>query len=608
MSRFLVTASFAAFSFIAGSSLSGAAFANDGATAGPDDGLATAVKTKREMVVSANPLASKAGARILRRGGTAADAMVAVQTVLGLVEPQSSGIGGGAFIVYYDAKTDTLTTIDAREKAPLSAKETRFLNAEGNSIGFFNAWQSGLSAGVPGVPAMMEFMQKRYGKLKWAELFADAKRLARRGYPLTERTSSQVAGLLARNASCSDRLFFRDPTAFNYFTNGDLVDCAAKPTGTIIKNPDYAKLMARLARKGADGFYKGHVAQAIVKAVQTDPNIPGDMTLKDLRKYNVVERKPVCVDYRGYEVCGMGPPSSGALAVGQILGVFENLTNKAGTKFDDPLDDEVVHFFTMAGRLAFADRGLYVGDSDFVTVPIKGMLDKKYLASRAALVGDSDIGTALPGEIDGFDPNGPAHKRAKNSGTSHVSIVDKYGNALSMTTTIESSFGNGVMTPGWGFLLNNELTDFAFTPVSADGQKIANRVQPGKRPRSSMSPTIVFDPYGELFLVTGSPGGSRIIGYTAQSIVNVIDFGLDPQQAINVPHFMNRNGSTDIETPIAGVTRDYDAEALQATLQEARGHTVRILTQTSGLSIIQVGDRHLIGGGDKRRDGTVKGR
>jgi gamma-glutamyltranspeptidase/glutathione hydrolase len=587
--------------------------------------LPQAVTAKKEMVVSANPLASEAGARILRRGGTAADAMVAVQTVLGLVEPQSSGIGGGAFVVYYDASTGTTTTIDAREKAPASAQEDRF-----SGLGFFSAWQSGLSVGVPGTPRMMEYVHQRFGKLKWRKLFRSATRLAEKGYPLTQRTSDQVAGLLSLNPSCDFRIFFRDPAAFEYFANPD---CSAKPAGTLIKNPAYAETMKTLARDGADGFYHGSIAENIAAAVQGDLLIGGDMTVEDLANYDVVEREPVCLNYRGHDVCGMGPPSSGALAVGQILGILEHFDIAAGA----PLDVETVHLFAQAGRLAFADRGLYVGDSDFVTVPVEGMLDEDYLASRAALITDMDMGRAAPGEPPGdFDPSAPDNS-AKDSGTSHVSIVDRYGNALSMTTTIESSFGNGVMVNG--FLLNNELTDFSFAATDSTGVPIANRVQGNKRPRSSMSPTIVFDEQGRVEIVTGSPGGSRIIGYTAQSIVNMIDFDLDPQQAINVPHYMNRNGRTDIEAPIPGITLNYDAEALAAALK-ARGHSnpdvpleqrsVGIIAQTSGLSIIQINRESeksskrsddeddkdwrkqkgllLIGGADHRRDGTVSGR
>ena len=567
-----------------------------GTTAFAGGHIPEAVEFSREMVVTANPLATEAGAEILKQGGTAVDAMIAVQTVLGLVEPQSSGIGGGAFVVYYDAASDELITVDARETAPIAATEDRF-----SGLNFFAAWQSGLSVGVPGVPAMMELLHDRYGQKPWQRLFVPAKTLAQSGFEITERTASQVDGLLARNASCSDRLFFRDPVAFEYFTNGDLENCTAKPAGTKVVNPDYADLMKRLGELGAeDGFYNGPVADAVVEAVQTDLAIPGDMMAEDLSTYLAVVRDPVCIDYRGYEVCGMGPPSSGALAVGQILGILENFTLSGG-----PLDDLNVHLFAQAGRLAFADRGLYVGDTDYVTVPVEGMLDKDYLASRAALITDMDMGTASPGTPPGaFDPTAPQFGSTDN-GTSHVSIVDRYGNALSMTTTIESSFGNGVMVPGWGFLLNNELTDFSFAAES-NGVPIANRVQSGKRPRSSMSPTIVFDGDGEVFLVTGSPGGSAIIGYTAQSIVNVIDFGLDPQEAVNVPHYQNRNGSTSLESPVPGATLDYDVDALRAALV-ARGHPVSVGALTSGLSVILVTDEGLIGGADFRRDGAVGG-
>jgi gamma-glutamyltranspeptidase/glutathione hydrolase len=582
--------------------------------------LPIAVITKQEMVVTANPLATKAGADILKLGGTATDAMIAVQTVLGLVEPQSTGLGGGAFIVYYDAKTGKTTTLDAREKATSAATEDRF-----NSLSFTSAWQSGLSVGVPGVPRMMEYMHNRYGRLPWQRLLVPAKTLAQKGFKLTERTSSQVAGLLARNPSCEDgeRLFFRDPTAFEYFVNTD--DCTAKPAGTLMRNKPYANTLKALARRGADAFYYGPIAQEIADAVQGDLNIPGDMTVEDLANYQVVEREPVCIDYRGCSVCGMGPPSSGGLAVGQILGTLENFDLSGLT----PLDDYAVHLFTQAGRLAFADRNKYVADSDFVTVPAKGMLDKDYLESRAALITEMDMGTADPGIPPGeFNPYAPDNA-AKLSGTSHVSIVDRYGNALSMTTTVESSFGNGVMVRG--FLLNNELTDFSFASMDA-GTPIANRVEPNKRPRSSMSPSIVFNSDGEVEMVTGSPGGSRIIGYTAQSIMNLLDFGLDPQEAINVPHYMNRNGRTDLEIPVPGITLDYDAAALASELI-ARGHAVGIITQESGLSIIQVvesdtvgfskghgkghhhkrgkGHHHkrtiLVGGADQRRDGAVGG-
>ena len=558
-----------------------------------------AVTTSQEMVVTANPLATAAGAKILRRGGTAADAMVAVQLVLGLVEPQSSGLGGGAFLVWYDGETGELTTYDAREEAPSRATGDRF-----EGLGFFDAWQSGLSVGVPGTPALLERVHDEHGNQQWYRLFGDASVLARQGFELTQRTEDAVNLLLGFNDSCEDRLFFRDPLAYDYFVQPTADGgCEAKPAGTVQTNYDYVRTLRRLARLGADGFYRGPIAQRIVRAVRSDPAIPGDMRTRDLRDYEVVEREPVCAEYRGHQVCGMGPPSSGALAVGQMLGLLEGFDLG-----DDPLGEQFVHRYAQAGRLAFADRNLYVGDTDFVTVPVEGMLDPDYLASRRALIGEMDLGTAEPGTPPGaFDPTSPDTVDTE-AGTSHVSIVDRYGNALSLTTTIESPFGNGVMVPRFGFLLNNELTDFSFTAVDEDtGLPIANRVQPGKRPRSSMSPTIVLDPDGEVTLVTGSPGGSRIIGYTAQSIVNVIDFGLDAQQAVNVPHHGNRNGDTELEVPIPGVTLEYDVDALAAAL-EARDHPVSVREMTSGLSVIQVTDDGLVGGADLRRDGAIGGR
>ncbi len=587
------------------------------AWAADDSGLPTAVITQREMVVTTHPLATEVGAYILKVGGTATDAMIAVQAMLGLVEPQSTGLGGGAFVVYYDARTGRTTTIDAREKAPGSATEDRFLE-NGSSIGFFNAWQSGLSVGVPGVPGMMAYMHERYGRLPWRMLFFPAEARALAGFRLAESTSHEVEWMLASNPSCDngERLFFRDPAAFEYFVNVD--DCTAKSAGTLIRNEAYAETLRTLARYGVDPFYNGFIAEAIAAAVQGDLHIPGDMTVNDLMRYEVVERAPVCIDYRSYQVCGMGPPSSGGLAVGQILGILENfdLTDLS------PLDIDTVHLFSQAGRLAFADRNRYVADNDFVAVPVEGMLDKDYLANRAALITDMDMGTAEPGEPPGYVDPGASDNTAKMKGTSHVSIVDRYGNALSMTTTIESAFGNGVMVGG--FLLNNELTDFSFRFEDENGLPIANRVEPDKRPRSSMSPTIVFDDKGRVALVTGSPGGAPIIGYTAQSIMNVLDFGLDPQEAINVPHYMNLNGGTIIETPIPEVTMNYDADALADALR-AKGHEVDIVSQQSGVSSIQpVTTRHrrpwerrarqchpshvLIGGADARREGTVGGR
>lgn len=573
----------------------------------------------REMIVTPHPLATAAGEDVLNRGGTAADAVVAVQAVLTLVEPQASGLGGGAFAVYHKAATGETITIDGREKAPAAATEDRFAGLPN----FFVAWQSGLSVGVPGVPRLLERLHQRFGQLQWNTLFGSAQKLASEGFELSERTSSIVNVLLSFNPSCTadERLFFRDPTAFEYFVDVDT--CTAKPAGTIMTNPALSETFAALANDGADAFYKGTIASAIVAAVQNDLNIPGDMTTEDLESYKVVEREPVCFEYRDTTICGMGPPSSGGLTVGMMLGILENYNLT-----DGPLDVETVHLFTQADRLAFADRNMFAADSDFVDVPVEGLLDKEYLEERANLITERDMGMASAGVPQGIVMSErAADSRRKNTGTSHISIVDRYGNALSLTSSIEAPLGNGVMIGG--FLLNNELTDFSFAPMDEDGNPIANRVEANKRPRSSMSPTIVFDADGRINLLTGSVGGSRIIGHTVKSLVNMLDFGLDPQEAIDLPHFQNNNEeTTKIEALIPEVIQDYATARSQnqsikridelisgydtAELSEslaARGHVVEIEDEmSSGLAVILVTDEGaLVGGADKRRDVAIGG-
>lgn len=568
--------------------------------------LATAASSPVEMVVTANNLATDAARKALAAGGSAVDAMIAAQVVLGLVEPQSSGIGGGAFVVYHDAEGGAgLTTFDARETAPAAATEDRYVGADGEALGFEDAWQSGLAVGVPGVPRMMEELHGRYGKLPWASLFKDAQHLARDGYALTGRTESNANELLAENKECNE-LFFRDPVAFEYYI--DNATCTAKPEGTMVTNPEYADTLDLLAKGGADAFYSGPIATDILAKVAADRKPTEDpiITAQDMLDYKVIERPPVCKEYRGkHNVCGMGPPSSGALAVGQILGVLESFDLTDGN--DDPQSLETVHLFTQAMRLAFADRNQYVGDADFVSVPVEGMLDAEYLASRAALINlTMDMGTAEPGMPPGMLEPATPQEVTYEGGTSHVSIVDAFGNALSMTTTVESYFGSGLMVRG--FLLNNQLTDFSFEARDDSGTPIANRVQPGKRPRSSMSPTIVYDMDGDVAYLAGSPGGSRIIGYTSQALVSMMDFGRDAQEAVNTPHYQNRNGPTELESPVANVTSDYDVEALTDGLI-GYGHVVEERGgETSGLSIIQVTKEGYLGGADPRRDGTAGGR
>ncbi len=534
------------------------------------------------MVVAANPLAVAAGARVLRDGGTAADAMVAVQAVLGLVEPQSSGLGGGAFLVWFDAASGSLTTLDGRETAPLSARPKLFLDETGQPLEFFDAVVGGLSVGTPGVPRLLEEAHRRWGKSNWRGLFDDAITLADTGFNVSPR----MANLVAEDA---ERLA-RYPATAAYFLPG------GRPlqAGAVLRNPAYANTLRALAAKGATAFYSGRIAENIVDTVREAEGNPGLLDPIDLALYRIVERPPVCVTYRARAVCGMGPPSSGGIAIGQILGMLQG-NDLAALGPDSP---EAWRLIGDASRLAFADRGRYLADIDFVPVP-SGLLEEDYLRDRAALL---DRPTALPEAL----PGNPAWDHAWLQGddvsielpsTSQISIVDRFGNALSMTTTIENAFGSRLMTPD-GFLLNNQLTDFSFATHDDAGHPIANRVEPGKRPRSSMSPTIVLR-NGKPELVIGSPGGSSIIGYVAQAIIARIDWGMDVQQAVAMPHVLNRFGRFDIE---AGTS----AEALSAPLV-ALGFEVEVSTQTSGLHAIAIGGEGLTGGADPRREGVALG-
>ncbi|MDI3335493.1 gamma-glutamyltransferase [Defluviimonas aestuarii] len=532
------------------------------------------------MVAAANPLAVSAGARVLREGGTAADAMVAVQAVLGLVEPQSSGLGGGAFLVWYDAASGNLTTLDGRETAPLAATPKLFLDETGQPLKFFDAVVGGLSVGTPGTPRLMEVAQKRWGTSDWSGLFAEAIALAEDGFEVSPR----LAELVAEDAERLGRF----PATAAYFLPGGTPIAA----GDRLKNPAYAATLKDIASGGADAFYYGPIAEDIVATVTGAEGNPGKLAPIDLATYRVVEREPVCVAYRAHDVCGMSPPSSGALTVGQIVGLLRG-TDLAAL---GPTSAEAWRRIGDASRLAFADRGRYMADSDFVPMP-GGLTADAYLAERAKLL---DTGTALeevaPGEPDwdhamlwGDDQS------IEFPSTSHISIVDGYGNALSMTTTIENGFGSRLMTGG-GFLLNNELTDFSFA-THEDGRPIANRVEPGKRPRSSMAPTVVLKD-GKPVLVIGSPGGSRIIGYVAQAIIAHLDWGMDVQQAVAMGHALNRFGTFDLE---AGT----GAEALGPEL-EAMGFEVKTGDLNSGQHAIAIGDG-LTGGADPRREGIALG-
>lgn len=540
------------------------------------------VEAETWMVAAAHPLAVEAGAKVLRAGGSAADAMVAVQTMLGLVEPQSSGLGGGAFLVWHDGRTGEITTLDGRETAPLSATPTIFQDAAGEPMGFFDAVVGGLSVGAPGTPALMQAAHDRWGTRDWVGLFDDAIMRAETGFTV----SARLAGLVAEDA---ERLSRFGPTR-DYF----LPDGAPLVEGATLRNPAYADTLRTLAAHGSDAFYSGAIAEGIVTTVRTAPGNPGRLTMTDLALYQVKERPAVCAAYRAYEVCGMGPPSSGALTVGQILGMLDNF-DLASLGAQSP---EAWRLIGDASRLAFADRGRYMADSDFVPVPVKGLVDPGYLASRAALLKGDD---ALP-EVA---PGTPAFDHAllwaddvpiEMPSTSHISIVDAAGNALSMTTTIENGFGSRLMAPG-GFLLNNELTDFSFSSHD-NGVPVANRVEPGKRPRSSMAPSIVLKD-GAPVLIVGSPGGSHIIGYVAQTIIAHVDWGMDVQQAVAMPHLVNRFGSFDLEDGTAAV-------ALEAGLQ-ALGYETNRRDLTSGLQAISIGPEGLKGGADPRREGIALG-
>jgi gamma-glutamyltranspeptidase/glutathione hydrolase len=541
------------------------------------------VKAKKQMVVAANPYASEAGLAILQKGGNAIDAMVAVQTVLGLVEPQSSGLGGGAFLVYFDAEKQRLTTYDGRETAPKAATADMFLDATGQPIYFFDAVIGGLSVGTPGTVKLLHETHEKYGKLVWADVIEPAIKLAEEGF----KVSPRLHALITRSAES----LYRFKTTRNYFLSEEGVPLFI---GTVIKNKEYANTLRAISTGGADAFYKGELAKRIVDTVQNAQGNPGRLSLEDLESYEIVEREPVCLNYRSYDVCGMGPPSSGALTVGQILGLVEAYDLKsygAGSP-------ESWRLIGDATRLAFADRSLYMADSDFVKVP-KGLLNQTYLWERTQTLIDDNALTddeVFPGKPP-FDHTmllAPDNSLELPS-TSHFSIVDAAGNVVSMTTTIENGFGSRLMVGG--FLLNNELTDFSFVP-EVDGKPVANAIEPGKRPRSSMAPTIVMKD-GKPILAIGSPGGSRIIPYVAKTLIAWMDWDMDIQQAIELPHLLNRFGTYDLEKGTA-------AEKLAPAL-EALGFKTEIRDLTSGLHGIEITPQGLEGGADVRREGVALG-
>ncbi|AFY21782.1 gamma-glutamyltransferase [Pseudomonas sp. UW4] len=566
-------------------------------------GFRTDLKTQHAekfMAAAANPLATEAGREMLRRGGSAIDAAIAMQAVLTLVEPQSSGIGGGALIVLWDGKA--VRTYDGRETAPAGATEKLFLQANGQPMGFTQAQIGGRSVGTPGVLRALELAHQKHGRLPWAQLFEPAIRLAEQGFAISPRLHQLIA---------ADSSMPRSPEMMAYFRNAD---GSPKAVGTNLKNPALAAVFKRIAHEGPDALYKGPVAEEIAAKVQGHAN-PGSLSLTDLANYQAKERAPLCTDYKRWRVCGMPPPSSGGIAVAQILGTLQALEARDKRLALAPLkpvkttapagsepDPQAVHLISEAERLAYADRAQYLADSDFVPVPVKGLVDPAYLTSRAALIGERSMGTAKPGTPPGIQVAYAPDRSPLRISTSQVVAVDDAGGAVSMTTTIESAFGSHIMVQG--FMLNNEMTDFSFIPEE-NGQKVANRVEPGKRPRSSMAPTLIFDRQSGEFLATvGSPGGSQIIEYVAKSTIGLLDWNLDAQAAINLPNFGSRNGPTELE-------QGQFSPALIQALKD-KGHSVSEIDMTSGTqAIVRVKDAQgkasLTGGADPRREGQALG-
>jgi len=542
--------------------------------------LATASK---HMVSSANSYASEAGLEMLRAGGSAADAVIATQLVLNLVEPQSSGIGGGAFILHWDAKASALTSYDGRETAPAAAQPDRFM-ADGKPMPFGKAVNSGLSVGVPGTLAAMALLHEKHGKLPWAQLFEPAIRLAERGFVVSQRLNLMLTWFGA------DR--FTPPARKYFFSDSGW----AHPVGHRLTNHEFADTLRAIAANGINAFYKdGPIAQSILAAINSAPNAKGDMTLADIEGYEAIEREPVCVNYRAKRVCGMGPPSSGAYTVGQTLMLLDGFPFPE----DSRMQPEPLHLITEAEKLAYADRDRYIADPAFVSIPA-GLLAKAYIAKRRHLI-DTNAAMAPPeaGRPEDFDQPVPGQDATlERAGTSHISIIDGQGNAVSMTTTIEGGFGSGLWASG--FLLNNELTDFSFFPSDREGRPIANRVEGGKRPRSSMAPTIVFDDKGQVEMVLGSVGGSRIILYVVKALVALIDWRMSAQEAADLINFGSRGGPFEIELAPGAVW--------QGLKVAPYGHQVVPDLMTSGTHIVVVRAKNwLEGAADPRREGVAIG-
>ena len=550
-----------------------------------DTGISAKSQTvaTRHMVAAAHPLAAEAGREILRQGGSALDAAIATQLVLGLVEPQSSGLGGGAFIVHWDEAAKDLKTYDGRETAPAAAKPDRFLR-DGKPMDFDEAVRSGLSAGVPGLMRVLELAHQRHGKLSWSKLFEPAIRMARNGFRMPARLHLLLKAEGPTRFSPGARSYFFDDKG------------APHAPGKVITNPAYAETLATIAGKGAAAFYEGAIADAIVAAVAQAPIATGDVTRDDLKAYQAKERAPFCFKYRTRKICGMGPPSSGAMTIAQTLQMIEPIGGVGGRY--SAMSAQALHIIAEAQKLSYADRNRYLADPDFVSIP-SGLLDPGYLDERRKLI---DLRRAMAKPAAGMPP-GLAKRTfgidatVERAGTSHISIVDEHGNAVAMTTTIEGGFGSHLWAAG--FLLNNELTDFSFMPLDKDGLAVANRIEGGKRPRSSMSPTIVFDKSGALEIVTGSPGGSNIILYVTKMLVALIDWELSAQEAAALPNFGSDGAVFQFE--------DGASAFWPSLMLKAYGHEVVNGAMTSGTHTIVRRNGRLEGGADPRREGAALG-
>lgn len=545
---------------------------------------------RRFAATAANPLAVDAGVEMLRAGGSAVDATIAMQAVLGLVEPQSSGIAGGAFLMHWDGRQ--VQAFDGRETAPAAATPGMFLKPDGQPLGMREAIQSGLSTGTPGVLAMLAEAQRQHGRLAWARLFEPAIRLAERGFAISPRLHELVGGEPALRD---------DPQARAYF-----FDAAGRPkaVGAVLKNPAYAAVLRGIARQGTKAFYEGPVAEDIVRRVQGHAR-SGLLTTADLAGYKPALRPPLCAGWRSYRVCGFGPPSSGQLTLMQILGLLDTQPAAVAAK---GITADWMHAYSEASKLAFADRAQFIGDPAFVTAPggdWQSLLAPAYLKQRGALIGDQAMAAATAGRPGVVTQALAPQAEQPEHGTSQVSVVDARGHAVSMTTSIESAFGSKTMSDGGtglagGFMLNNQLTDFSLRPLGADGKPVANRVEPGKRPRSSMAPTLVFDAQGKLLLVGGSPGGPVIIHYVAKLLTGTLAWGLPVQQAVDLPNFGDFNSGRLLVEPGA-------LTAGQAAELRARGHQIEDTELTSGLQVLMRVPGGWVGGTDPRREGVVRG-